>query len=97
MPIKEVIHTTQAELNRIVNSGNAVRVGYTNDAQRRASEYSRDGYTGTMLTARTTNGRRSEQRLLDAQFSSNSRTNNNVHRNSNISSGKSGRVYIIKK
>jgi len=96
MPPKKIVYTTQAALNAKVSAGKSVRVGYTNDAGRRASEYARGGLGGTMYVAPTTNGRQAEQRLLNNQFN-NSKTNLNVQHTSNISIGKSGFVYYVAK
>lgn len=94
MPPKRIIRTTQADLNKKVANGSTVRVGYTNNAARRLNEYSREGIHGTMFIASTTNGKKAENRLLNAQFSNGS-SHKNKQSQSNISDGKSGIVYGI--
>ncbi len=93
MPSK-IVKTTQANINKVVASGQSVRVGFTNNASRRAGEYKRSGIQGTMLVAPTTNGRKSENRLLATQFANN-KSHKNVQSRSNISNGTEGVVYCF--
>ncbi len=93
---RKIVKTTQSNINKMTSSGGAKRVGFTVNPTRRASEYSRSGINGTMYVASTDNGRKSENRLLSNQFSSSS-NHKNVQARSNISDGKSGFVYAIKK
>ncbi len=59
-----VQEVTQAQLQIKAQLPNAPRVGATKDPQRRAGEYGREGYTGTMFYARTENMKQAENRLL---------------------------------
>lgn len=95
---KKIVRTTQSEINKMVASGKSIRVGFTNNASRRASEYNhaKIGKSTTMYVASTSNGRTAEQRLLSNQFS-NAKTNKNVQRNSNITGGTHGIVYALVK
>ncbi len=93
---RKIAHTTQATLNKQVQSSSVVRVGYTNNPARRASEYARSGITGTMYVAPTTNGRYAENRLLGNQFAQGG-SHRNVQSRSNISNGANGYVYTIHK
>ena len=63
--IREIIEVTQAELNEIVQENNSIRVGSTIDPERRANEYERDGYSGIMYIAKTTNMQYAEDKLLE--------------------------------
>lgn len=94
MAPKRIIKTTQSNLNNAVAGGKSVRVGFTNNAARRMAEYSRSGIQGTMYIAPTMNGRKAENKLLNAQFSNNT-SHKNTQTKSNISNGKSGVVYAI--
>lgn len=94
MSSRRIVLTTQAYISRVVAQGGAKRVGYTCDVFRRAKEYNRIGLKGTIFVAATTNGRKSENRLLNMQFECNP-DNENKHKKSNIINGKTGYIYCI--
>ena len=86
----EVVEATQAQLKEISEETHSIRAGSTIDPQQRAGEYERDGYSGTMYTARTENMNRAETQLLQ-----NYDYTHNVHLSSN-SPAEPGYVYVIK-
>lgn len=78
-----------------MQSSTNYRVGSTVDPERRRKEYVREGYTGEMQYAKTTDMRRAEDRLLSTCKGNNS-CPANVQRQSN-QKHKEGYVYTIKK
>ena len=86
--IREIVYVTQAELNDIAQQNNSIRVGGTTNPDTRANQYERQGYSGIMYAAKTTNMQYAENRLLDHD------TRHNVHSNSNVGND-SGYVYVI--
>lgn len=88
--------TSQKNINNMTKNGNAIRVGYTANPERRSSEYASSNISGTMYCAPTSSGKKAEQRLLNNQFSNN-HNHKNVQSKSNCSSNDTGYVYAIKK
>lgn len=86
--ISKVIFVSQAELNEIAQENNSIRVGSTIDPCVRANQYEREGYSGTMYVAKTTNMQYAENKLLEHD------TRHNVHSLSNASND-DGFVYVI--
>ena len=89
--IREIVEVSQADLNRIAQQNNSIRVGSTKNprtANSRANQYEREGYSGTMYMAKTTNRQYAEDRLLDYD------TRHNVQKLSN-SKTEDGYVYVI--
>ncbi len=86
--IKKIFHVTQSDLNEIVEQNNSIRVGSTKDPNSRAKQYERDGYSGTMYVAKTSNMQQAENKLLDHN------TRHNDHKTSNQSDD-AGYVYVI--
>ena len=74
-------------LHRHASKRGAVRVGATNDPDRRAREYRNDGYHGKMYYTYTSNMRATENRLLRENAG-----RHNVHKTSNAAA-KPGYVY----
>ena len=81
---------TFQELQNITKDGGISRVGATDDPKRRAQEYAREGYSGTMYKFKTENMRKAEDKLLSV-----SPGWHNVQRSSNAPD-QSGYVYAIK-
>ena len=86
--IREIIEVSQAELNEIAQQYNSIRVGATKDLDVRANQYEREGYSGIMYIAKTTNMQYAEDKLLEHD------TRHNIHKTSNVDNG-SGYVYVI--
>ena len=89
----ELKQVTQEQLKQFAQQGNAVRVGATNDPHRRAGEYSREGYRGTMYYASTQNMQRAEDNLL-ASCKAKHACAENFQRSSNAKA-EPGYVYVI--
>ena len=86
--IRDVVKVSQAELNKIAQQNNSIRVGSTINPESRANQYEREGYSGTMYYAKTANMCYAENKLLEKD------TRHNVHSCSN-SSDQAGYVYVI--
>ncbi len=78
------------ELQQIARKDNAFRCGSTNDPNRRKNEYSsREGFTGTMYSARVSNMKQAEDVLLEIKdWPKNKQTKSNIR-------PKEGYVYVI--
>ena len=89
----ELKQVTQEQLKQFAQQRKPVRVGATKDPHRRAGEYSREGYRGTMYYAPTQNMQRAEDSLL-ASCKAMHACAGNFQRSSNAKA-EQGYVYII--
>jgi hypothetical protein len=87
--IDKIIQASQAELNEIAQEKGSIRVGSTKDPIRRAGEYEREGYSGTMYVAKTTNMKYAANKLLKLN------PRHNVYSSSNADED-DGYVYVLK-
>ena len=81
---------TFKELHQIAAQSGVIRVGATNDPNRRANQYEREGYSGQMYYFKTENMRKAEDKLLEQAAGI-----HNVQQRSNAEN-KPGYVYAIK-
>lgn len=90
-----IVQVTQKELlDMIENETHVIRTGATINDEKRASQYEREGYSGTMYVAHTQNMNMAENRLLESAAENNS-CKWNVQQTSNKEDDK-GYVYVIK-
>ena len=78
------------ELQQIAAQSGGIRVGATDDPNRRANEHEREGYSGQMYYFKTENMRKAEDKLLEQAPGI-----HNVQQRSNAED-KPGYVYAIK-
>lgn len=91
--MKQVI-TTQKELcNMLENENYKPRTG---NPDKRAYQYEREGYSksSTIFITKTTNGRQSEQKLLDKQFDS-GRSHHNIQNQNQTYKIKNQDMYML--
>lgn len=88
--IRNLYEVSQKELKDIAEGYGVIRAGATNDIKRRIGQYERDGYSGEVYFAKTTNMKYAENSLLHNYY-----FRHNVHQSSNVSD-EPGYVYVIK-
>ena len=86
--IRKIVLTKQMQLAKILKKDYSIRVGSTKDPKNRGKEYEREGYSGTIYTAKTSNMKKSENKLLKAN------PRHNDHKKSNAAE-ESGFVYVL--
>jgi hypothetical protein len=87
--IKVVQLKTQKELHDIAGEWGSIRGGGTQSPEERARGYERQGYSGTMFVAPTTNLMLAEDKLLQ-----NNDFRHNQHQQSNLGE-EEGYIYVI--
>ena len=92
--IREIYHVNNCQLEKIIVTESVIRVGATKrPIQERAQEYERDGFSGIMFYADTTNMKYAENRLLKLAKEKGAAIHNE-HKKSNVGE-EEGFVYII--
>ena len=86
--IRKIVRTTQIKLLKIVKKKNSVRAGSTVIPKKRAKNYQDDGYSGIMYYAKTSNMKKSENKLLRHKPLHNKQKRSNVGQ-------KRGFTYVI--
>ena len=81
---------SQKALFKVTRRRRIIRAGATKNIRERINKYKNERYSGTVYFAKTTNMKKTENKLLGQRLYA-----HNVHRKSN-SSNKKGFVYAIK-
>ena len=93
--IREIYHVNNCQLEKIIVTESVIRVGATKrPIQERAQEYERDGFSGIMFYADTTNMKYAENRLLELAKRHENTARHNEHHYSNVGE-ENGYVYVI--
>ena len=87
--VREMIEVNQQELRKISEAPQTVRVGASGNVDSRANQYEREGYSGVMYYAKTSNQMRAEDKRLEHAHV------HNRHQYSNAAAAP-GYVYAIK-